>query len=246
MKPTFVYPYMAQLAQGQELKYSIRSLCKYVNFDFDVVIVGDKPNWYNGKHIQTGKVRGINFAKAFDINYKLKAMCESELISDDFIYLYDDVYCVNECSLEDFKKVIAMDYLAEKPKQTKQGGSSKWMQLLTDTRKLLQVKEAWSYETHLPRMFNKKHLAMVMDSYNIFNKPLLISTLYFNELFDKPDVVLVNENKYKAGIFQKMTTAQIAKACEGKLWMNNTENAWGSGLDNFLLSLLPNKCEYEN
>jgi len=245
MKPTFVYPYMAQLAQGQELKYSIRSLCKYVKFDFDVVIVGDKPSWYNGKHIQTGQVRNINFAKAYDIAKKIKAICESDLVSNDFIYMYDDVYCVNDCQLSDFQKVIAMDYLAPNPKKTKFGGSGKWMQLLTDTRKLLQMENVWSYETHLPRMFNKGHLELVMNSYNLLNKPLLISTLYFNELFEKPDVVLVNDNKYKAGVFQKMTTAQIEATCKGKLWMNNTENAWNSNLDRFLLSLLPNKCVYE-
>lgn len=243
--PTFVYPYMAQLAQGNELKYSIRSLQKFCNFDFDVVIVGDKPNWYNGKHVETGKVRNVDYAKAFDINQKMKAIFESTLVPDNFFYIYDDVYCVNPCELSDFEKVIAMDYLPKSPQKTRFGGSTKWMKLLTDTRNAIKTEDVWSYETHLPRMFNKGHLELVMNSYGVWLKPLLISTLYYNELFDKPDVILTDKNDYKAGIYQKMNAQSIEAACKGKKWMNNTENAWSNYLDRFLANLLPESSKFE-
>lgn len=245
MKQTFVYPYMAQLAQGNELKYSIRSLQKFCNFEFDVVIVGDKPNWFTGKCIDTGKVRNVDFAKAFDINQKMKAIFQSTLVPDNFIYIYDDVYCVNSCELSDFEKVISMDYLPKIPQKTRFGGSTKWMKLLTDTRNALKTDEAWSYETHLPRMFNKGNLELVMNSYGVWTKPLLISTLYYNELFDKPDVVLAEINEYKAGVYQKMNSQSIKALCHGKKWLNNTEAAWSNYLDKFLSELLAEKSIFE-
>src|SRR5574338_1171546 len=155
---TVVYPYLESLSQGQELKYSIRSLCKFLDFDFDVVIIGDKPSWYNGKHIQTNAVRGVNFARAFDIARKLEFVFESDLISDDFIWCYDDIYAVNRCGWGYFGKVIALEPRPIKPVRM---GSNKWNKMLESSFDALDIDKAWNYETHLPRMFNKTRLKWI-------------------------------------------------------------------------------------
>ena len=83
-----VIPYLHRLSQGDEIKRALRSWEKHAQFDFEPVIVGDKPTWYTGKHIPTIPVRGKKFARAFDIATKITLVASSDLVTEDFIYSY--------------------------------------------------------------------------------------------------------------------------------------------------------------
>lgn len=243
MVTTVVYPYLHQLSQGNELRHSIRSLCKHLYFDFDIVIVGDKPDWYNGKHIQTTPIRNINFCRAFDIARKLQTIVESDLISDDFVYCYDDIYALSRVGWGYFGKVVALEPKPTKPIRT---GSNKWNKMLDSTFAALGSIGTYNYETHLPRMFNKAKLTQLMNDYDLHRNPLLFSTLYFNEYCENPDIVLTEQNNIKAGLYGSgYSFDQIVNACHGKLWLNHSENAWGAPMDRFLKNNFPEKCKYE-
>jgi hypothetical protein len=240
---SFVYPFMEKLAQGDELKRSIRSLCKHVKFDFEVVIVGDKPAWYQGKFIPTDKVRGVRFARAFDIANKLKTIAYSDEISEDFVYLYDDVYLVNDCTIDDFKKVIALEPLPEKGEV--RVGSNVWRLLMRETHKSLGLDKAYNYETHIPRMLNKKKLDLILKAYELKTRPMLFSTLYYNEYFERPDVVLTEKNEYKAGIYNAIPYNKIEQECRNKKFLNHSENAYRDSMIRFLETRFNEKSQYE-
>lgn len=240
---TVVYPYMAQLAQGDELKYSIRSLCQYLQFDFDVVIVGDKPDWYIGKHITTSKVRGMTGAKALDIANKLRIISESDIISDDFIYSYDDIYLLKECTYGQINKVIALGWADRKSRM--KDGSVIYKRIFEETVRTIDQDEFYVYETHLPRIINKKKLKLLLKSYELHKRLLLFSTLYFNEFAEKPDIILNEKNEIKANVNNKLSTQSIEQICVNKLWLNNSENAWCDALNNYLKNRFNKKCKFE-
>lgn len=82
-----VIPYRDDRNDGAELRYAIRSMVKHFTCMSGVVLVGDRPSWYIGEHIQMSDVPG---RKEFSIYSKLKAVNGVVLYSnDDFFALKD-------------------------------------------------------------------------------------------------------------------------------------------------------------
>ena len=234
---------MQSLAQGDELKNSIRSICKHVKFDFDIVLLGDSPKWYNGLHIPTDQVRGMRFAKCFDITNKLLHLFESDIVEDEFIYMYDDIYMISDVSMDDFRKIVAMEKY--EPGRKVKGASANWQALFDNTFGELSLPLMYNYETHLPRLLKKSWLRLIVKSYNLYKKPMLFNTLYFNEFYDKPDVVLTELNEIKAGVYKVMTTDQIEKLCTGKKFLNHSENTYNDKMVRFLNDRFKEKSKFE-
>jgi hypothetical protein len=229
---TVVIPYLHRLSSGDELKYAIRSWDKYFNDDFNIVIIGDKPDWFQGDHIPCQPIRGMTFARAFDIALKLELAIASPIISEDFIYTYDDVYLIDSCTRKDFETIRALELMPKGYHLPK--ASMTWQRLLEATVKKLP-EPAWSYETHIPRMFKKEWLGHIIKAYDLRRNALLVSTLYYNEFYEKPDVVLAEHNDFKVGIYDRANTTVINKAIKGKKVLNHSENAYNDSMKRFLI-----------
>lgn len=243
---TIVYPYLHQLSQGEELKYSIRSVCKYAQFPFDVMIIGDRPTWYKGKCIEMPPIRGKRFTRAFDIARKIDVICGTETISKDFLYCYDDQYFVNPVKLEDLAGAVALNEITDYKEP--RVGSEVWKELMNRTVSAL-VKNGhdtcYNYETHLPRLLNRGKLKLIIDGYDLHQQPLLFSTLYFNEYYHKPRVILEKENNIKAGIYKPLTADAIRNMCRSKLVLNHGEASYNHAMKLFLKNTFPEKCVFE-
>lgn len=80
---TLVYPLSEQAAWDHgELRYSIRSFCKYLHIA-RVIVVGYKPSWYTGEHLPfaDGKRKERNI---------FEKVCEAAKHTDCFIFANDD------------------------------------------------------------------------------------------------------------------------------------------------------------
>jgi len=72
------YPYLASVSAWEELRYSLRSLDKFFNEDYEVWIVGDLPDWFqNVKHIPHPKAVITNSGATYDAVSKLKLYIDS-------------------------------------------------------------------------------------------------------------------------------------------------------------------------
>lgn len=236
-----VIPYMHELSQGDELRYALRSWCKHMRDEFDVVIVGDRPTWYNGNHIQTGSIRNTPYCRAFDITAKLYRITSDPNITTEFIYSYDDVYLIGDCTVSDFRLIVALS------DNDRVVGSGKWKRMLQASRNLFKNEPVvYNYETHLPRMFNKEWLNQLLNVYNFKMNALLVSTVYFNEYHDDPDIILEKDNPIKAGVYKSMTFPQLEIKIKDKKFLNHSENAYNNDMRKLLSRLYPDKCKYEN
>lgn len=85
---TALYTYRRDSRYGLELKYSIRSMVKYFTPLTNVIISGDKPDWYTGDHTpcvdQPGKP-GLNIAN------KILTACPDS----DFLWCADDHFALH-------------------------------------------------------------------------------------------------------------------------------------------------------
>lgn len=90
-----VIPYVKTLDKGSELRYSLRSLKNIQNWNGEVIIIGDREDWFdNITHIKSVR---RNKSPYQDVENKLMdAMLE---LPDDFIVSMDDVYITESLEL---------------------------------------------------------------------------------------------------------------------------------------------------
>lgn len=79
-----VIPYRLDINNGYELRYAIRSMVKYFTPLSGVVLIGDKPKWYNGEHIQCQD--NSPFKERNIVNKILGSPYEDFLFSNDDIF----------------------------------------------------------------------------------------------------------------------------------------------------------------
>ncbi len=246
---SIVIPYMQQLSDdkdGEELKYAIRSWERYAGFDFEIILVGDAPEWYTGRCIKTGKVRGIPYARALDIAKKLIEIVKSDIVTEDFLYTYDDIYPITHISETQARTIISTGPINKKNPNGNTGGSAKWNQLFTDTiYNLMDLPRIYGYETHLPRMLNKIKLANLIWNYDLEHEPLLFSTLYFNEYHDNPDVIIHKNHPLKVFMGKEKNMGQFTRQIQGKTYINSKEGAWDSCLKQYMVGTHLNPSKYE-
>jgi len=86
---TVFYPYTATKDDGIELKYSIRSIVKYFK-DFDgIILVGDRPTWFKGFHLQHSD---IEKRKEYSVYRKLLSAYSIE--QAPMLLCHDDCYAL--------------------------------------------------------------------------------------------------------------------------------------------------------
>jgi hypothetical protein len=83
--------YICRDGENEELRYSIRSAVNNLPHD-KIWVVGGKPDWYTGNYIEVNQGR----AKYTNARNSLKAICDSEEISESFILMNDDFYIINK------------------------------------------------------------------------------------------------------------------------------------------------------
>lgn len=71
---------------GEELRFAIRSIVKNIKFVNEIVLIGDKPDWYTGLHIPCEDHEG---RKEFSIYYKLMQIT---MITDKPVFYSNDDY----------------------------------------------------------------------------------------------------------------------------------------------------------
>lgn len=80
-----VIPYTDDRLDGAELRYAIRSMCKYFKDMTGCILVGDRPSWYTGEYISCNDIPG---RKEYSIYNKLIQVQGVVLYSnDDFFAL---------------------------------------------------------------------------------------------------------------------------------------------------------------
>ena len=121
---------------------------------------------------------------------KLELASQSEIISNDFIYCYDDIILNKPISSTFFDLEISLCEMSD----FKTNG--RWGQTIYKSQKLLNRKVFYNYETHVPMMLNKDKLAIMFSEfiYKHMKIPYAPLSLYHNMYSGRPDIVLSKSN----------------------------------------------------
>ena len=232
----FVWPYWYGGAQGDELRWSIRSVETFFQGRAKITIIGDKPDWYHGHFIRKKRVPKSRTNRAFrDMLGKVFYIASHAEIDAECVWMMDDIYFLRPFSLQDLKTPRA------EPWRPSTGNS--WQRRKTFTMETLAARglSQHDYATHMPHWLEKAKLRAMFDDFNLHKNTMLWEVIYGNLYRENPQrtrpFFVRFQHKAAKETFQRLTASATV--------FNHTESAWCDGLREFLAELLPTPATVE-
>jgi hypothetical protein len=149
--------YICRRGQNEELRYSLRSVVKNLP-ESRVWVVGYKPDWYVGDFIPVPDTSN----KFDNIRKALKVVCSTNRISEDFVFMHDDIYIVSH--MPELKPYYS-GTLANKISTGKKVGT--YHRKIVDVNRYLislGYNNPLNYEVHVPMPMNRNKLNTIIDN----------------------------------------------------------------------------------
>jgi len=252
---SFVYPYIKSSSGWDELRYSIRSLEKHFQGEFQVVIIGDRPEWISDQVIFIEKKREVvQYAtKVYDSISKLKAICESELVSDTFVWMNDDIYLIKDMSLAAMDHYFIVNRYNELPVSRSLHGK-----LIRSTLERLKkgAFEHHNCSTHMPFVHRKGITLKILNHFdaqrNRYLPSSLVTNWYYGGLGLEP-IRLRKDDPFKAGFYGKeddysfgpSPVERILEIMARKMFLNHNNQGLTEELKQVIRLTFRNKSKFE-
>lgn len=165
--------YKKTVDNGQELRYTLRSLENITNWNGEVYIVGDKEDWFkNIIHIPAPRQVKNRY---IDVENKMMSALNSDM-PDDFILLMDDVYTTEPTEVG-YMHSGEIPRLTNSPHKRSLSSTAKWLSLRGFT--------TLNYDIHVPIIMNRKKRlevnVLIMNRLKLNpNTPMQARSLYGN------------------------------------------------------------------
>lgn len=163
---------------NDELRYSLRSLANLPHGR--VWIAGHKPSWVNDVGFISVAQNRTKWQNSTD---NLWAACEHPEVSDEFVYMNDDIFIVEPLDAVPVLHRGPVDKVAEYYRRRRSTG---YLQGMLTTKRILGLvgsHDPLSYELHVPLVVNKQAMAEVLalpKLLDVHTKCLHKRTLYGN------------------------------------------------------------------
>jgi len=249
-------PYFQRASKWEELRYALRSWAENATFPYQIVIVGDKPDWcQNVIHIpHTPQHDGKEGEILKDAISKLSTFIGWAKLRNiqPFIRTYDDIFLLKPVDVKDISipKAVA-DMTKLMPNRT-----NTWRKQLWNTYSAMREAgcHGWNCETHTPEAFITDYMVQIMNKYSLPANNLLTGTLYFNELVrgsKLEPIILEKGDNWKAGFYgfsDKYSFGpgeDVEKICNGKKFLNFDDAGLSSDISTFIENKFSKPCRHE-
>lgn len=220
----------------------MRSVLQNYQGDAKIIIVGDKPPWYDGPHLPVKRVRrGKNRAFRDSLN-KLMTAVASPLVDDEFVWMMDDIYFNKPVTDRDLKIHYYQSTMTE-AKLEKYKPGNKWQRLKLATFKRLHAAglPMRDYATHLPQHVEKSKFKELVRRFDpgCTSRLMLWEELYGN---------LYAENARPSGSVLYRTLKRKPYRIYANIdrkFINNGNKAWNEALRGYLWESFPAKSQFE-
>ena len=99
----FVWPYWHGGANGDEIRFSVRSVETFFHGQVKCTIVGDRPPWYQGHVIHQPQIPLRENHGFRDMLAKMWVMATHAEIDADFVWMMDDIYLLKPVTWDDLE-----------------------------------------------------------------------------------------------------------------------------------------------
>lgn len=149
---------------NEELRYSIRSVVKYMPHS-KILVVGGKPDWYKGPFlpVETFLHGRKSTNKYVNAKNNIQSIIDSPKVSSEFVFMNDDFYVMQKL---DKVPYYHGGLFADKIKEFyRYAGYSDYVKVLLRTQSALEalgIKDLLDYTLHIPITYSKEKLAQVL------------------------------------------------------------------------------------
>jgi len=160
--PDFVYVFKNSVIDGEDLKYSLRSLQNVPHGK--VFVIGDKPSWLSDRCVYVSIPQRDDRPKFENSEENLRAACSDRRLSDNFVLMNDDFFIMKKIDfVPTLHRGLVTNVVAEyKSKHIDAPKYTNDMLLQKKQLEELNIKNILSYELHAPMPLNKnKYLEMI-------------------------------------------------------------------------------------
>lgn len=227
-----------------EIRFTIRSMEKYVKFD-NLIVIGDRPSFLNAKAIyinltlENDGIKRDCLFKHIDMLAKAKAIIADERISNDFIWSNDDFIMLQpqERIPYYYNRTLEEWHDAKNNNWEMSGGfkSNTWIKYINEVYEVFP--EGKWYEVHYPIVFNKKKLDNVIKKYKLKHLGTIRSFYCNNYKTIKGEQIERDYKIYSVDDYKRYKNAPFI----------STTNEMGrfEPLIQFLAAKFPQKSSYE-
>lgn len=229
--------------QNNEIRYSIRSVQKYLSGYRNIYVVGADPGFLSCViHVPCNDQYRDNADGNMIHKFLALINAAGKQLSDTFIYMCDDFFLLKPIHVSEIKHWYSID-LAKAPESY--FASRLWMNRLKRTRDVLLSKglPALHFDLHLPFPFDKNRFPEIFSRYD-YTKGIgyTIVSLYANNLSDINAVKLQGE---KTDVFKSLALEQITAQVQVCTFMAVNDNGLNQDMKSFLKDRFPEPSKYE-
>ena len=227
----FVWPYFEGAAEGDELRWSIRSVETFFDGAAKITLIGDKPAWYTGHVIRKNRVPPSKPHQCFrDMLSKVWYMATHAEVDSQCVWMMDDIYFVRPFDL--------MDLQTPRAEPFRPSDINKWQAIKQRTMAALTERGLpnHDYATHAPHVAAKDKLRAIFDEFNLHEDRNVLTweILYGNKYRDTPQrvspwFVRFNEPADLATIRRRLLRATC---------FNHAAGCWNPDMRQFLSDML--------
>jgi hypothetical protein len=225
----------AKTGRFYELEYSIRSVKQNYKGKAEIYVVGDDPE-LDVNHIPVDRVENskYGFYRHFDQIRKLKAAME--VIKDEFVLMYDDIYIIKPTSAEKLRQIYALSEIEDLSEYSAtRKGSPLYRDCWRATyNRILEYRDdLYDWETHLPRHYDVEMLKYIIKTYSLDRGAYLSYSMYAAQ-FGKPHIV--DETVQQSVLEYRPTQVNWDKTFSAR-YLNTDDN----GISGEFVKLMKNK-----
>ena len=238
-----VYPYIAGAAEGDELRYSLRSLERNLVARPRVWLVGDRPGWYRGCHLPHGRLAERPHRPRYDRAAKLWDVVRDRRIGREFVWMMDDVYLLAPVTLHELRQRYSSSDM-DAAELAEFQPSNVWEHELLLTWQALHRagRPVDDQAAHLPYVYEKDKLRKLFRKYKPLRQPYVDNVLYLNEYstsVPRPcEEILYTEDGQPAA-------DEIRRRLQPALIMNHAHRGFTPAMREVLQELFPEPSQWE-
>lgn len=191
-----VYPFLLRKEQnpGWELMYSIRSLYENLDFDFDITIIGDIPDFIDQSKVKyiPLKNHNINAQRQTKINQKILKATE---LYDNFLLFNDDIVIMNKMNFEKISvpRVLKNKLFFKEKRFSKPTSFTAQLKNTYFTLKEHNIEYDKNYVSHTPHFYETsiiKEISKTIDMAPMSFPSVLFENIYHNFTGKEPEIAL--------------------------------------------------------
>ncbi len=253
-----VYIYKHSPHGDFEIRHSLRSLGKFAPWVRKVWVYGDRPGFISGdtsliEHVADGTTAPVLGVNTPVRNFFLQMVLSSLIPELFFEYLLfsDDFFLLRDFSIGEARKIRYLEDLS----LIERRAEGVWREAVWRTYDLLrgQGYSGFNFETHTPTYLNRKWVIEAFLALKDFAAEerwdgILGPTAVLNHANKKErfELVKLSEENSRCGFWGKEPDyEEVARGCEGKMFFNFDDPAFGEGIRRFLSETFPEKSKYE-